>query len=54
MQTLQRLLELIKIEDQARLCVSRSEAQRCIKRAEEVRRQLWGSSQAIHFTTSHQ
>ncbi|AII43533.1 hypothetical protein KR100_09185 [Synechococcus sp. KORDI-100] len=54
MKTLQQLLELIEIEDQARLCVSRSEAQRCIKRAEEVRQQLWGSPQAIHFTTSHQ
>ena len=54
MKTLQQLLELIQIEDQARQCVSRSEAQRCIQRAEEVRQKLWGSSQAIHFTTSHQ
>ena len=53
MKTLQQLLELIKIEDQARLCVSRSEAQRCIKRAEEVRQQLWGSPQAVYFTTSN-
>ena len=54
MRTLQQLLELIQIEDQARQCISRSDAQRCIKRAEEVRQQLWGSPQAIHFTTSHQ
>ncbi len=53
MKTLQQLLELMQIEERARICLSREEAQRCIKRAEEVRQQLWGSPQAVYFTTSN-
>ena len=53
MKTLHQLLELMQIEERARVCLSRDEAQRCIQRAEKVRQQLWGSPLAVHFTTSH-
>ena len=43
-QTVQRLVRLMSLEDRARRCRSRSEAQACIRRAEATKQKLWGHS----------
>ncbi|MEC8441865.1 MAG: hypothetical protein VXZ59_06080 [Cyanobacteriota bacterium] len=52
MDTLHLLIELMAIEERARTCHSRAEAQRCIRKAEQVRSDLWGSKQAVRFSSS--
>ncbi len=52
MDTLHQLIELMTIEEKARTCHSRSEAQRCIRKAEQVRHALWGNKQAVRFSSS--
>jgi len=50
--TLNELLALMAVEEQARTSHSRAEAQRCIHEAEQRRRNLWGTKQAVHFSSS--
>ena len=52
MDTLHQLIELMTIEEKARTCHSRAEAQRCIHEAEQRRRNLWGTKQAVRFSSS--
>ena len=52
MSTLNELLALMAVEEQARTCHSRDEAQRCIHEAEQRRRNLWGTKQAVRFSSS--
>ena len=49
MSTLNELLALMAVEEQARTCHSRAEAQRCIQEAEQRRRNLWGTQQAVRL-----
>jgi len=51
MNTLQELLSLMRIEEKARTCSSRTEAQQCIRRAEQARKHLWGTNEAMHFSS---
>ena len=51
-ETLRRLISLFSIEEKARNCRSRKEAQRCIRRADETKQALWGSTEVTmdgHF-----
>ena len=51
-RTVQRLVRLMSLEERARSCRSRTEAQACIRRAEATKQKLWGhSEQAVeaHF-----
>ena len=50
MNTLNELLALMAVEEKARTCHSRAEAQRCINEAEQRRRNLWGTKQAVRFS----
>ncbi|MEB3158355.1 MAG: hypothetical protein VKK03_02715 [Synechococcus sp.] len=43
-QTLNRLVSLLSLEDRARNCRSRREAQDCIVRADATKRALWGTT----------
>ena len=52
LNTLHELLALMAVEEKARICQSRAEAQRCIHEAEQRRRNLWGTKQAIRFSSS--
>ena len=54
MKTLKRLMELmaVDVEEQARTCNSRDKAQRCIHEAEQQRRNLLGTKQAVRFSSS--
>ena len=52
LNTLHELLALMAVEEKARTCQSRAEAQRCIHEAEQRRRNLWGTKQAIRFSSS--
>ena len=40
MRKLQKLVRLMQIEEQARTCLSREDAQRCIQRAEALKNDL--------------
>ena len=51
MDTLNELLALMAVEEKARTCHSRAEAQRCINEAERRRRNLWGTKQAMRFSS---
>ena len=51
-ETLRSLVSLLAIEDRARNCRSRKEAQTCIRRADETKQALWGSTEVTmdgHF-----
>jgi hypothetical protein len=52
LNTLHELLALMAVEEKARTCQSRAEAQRCIHEAEQRRRNLWGTKQAVRFSSS--
>ena len=45
MATVHQLVELFQIEEQARSCRSRAEAQRCIREADAAKRALWGTTE---------
>ena len=49
MKKIHQLLKLMQIEENARTCTTRSEAQACIRRAEEIRHELWGNSMTMRF-----
>lgn len=51
MNTLQKLLSLMTIEEKARTCRNRTEAQQWIRRAELARKHLWGTTEALHFSS---
>ena len=51
MSSLNELLALMA-EEQARTCHSSAEAQRCIHEAEQRRRNLWGTQQAVRVSSS--
>lgn len=51
MNTLQELLSLMTIEEKARTCRSRAEAQLCIRHAEQARQKLWGTSEPLRFSS---
>ena len=51
MNTLNELLALMAVEEKARTCHSRAEAQRCINEAEQLQRNLWGTKQAVRFSS---
>ncbi len=46
MTTVHKLVELFQIEEQARYCRSRDEAQQCIRKADAAKRALWGTTEA--------
>ncbi|MGC6482012.1 MAG: hypothetical protein ACON4T_00370 [Synechococcus sp.] len=51
-RTVQRLVRLMSLEEKARLCKTRADAQACIRRAEATKQKLWGQTdQALnaHF-----
>ena len=52
LNTLHELLALMAVEEKARICQSHAEAQRCIHEAEQRRRNLWGTKQAVRFSSS--
>ena len=52
LNTLHELLALMAVEEKARICQSRAEAQLCIHEAEQLRRNLWGTKQAVRFSSS--
>ena len=41
LSTLEELLALMRIEEKARTCSNRTEAQQAIRRAEQARKHLW-------------
>ena len=43
--TLDRLVGLMSLEERARNCRSRSEAQECIRKADATKRELWGTTE---------
>ena len=51
MKTVHQLLKLMQIEEKARTCTTRSEAQVCIRRAEQIRQELWGGSRGMRMTS---
>ena len=51
MRKVHQLLKLMQIEENARTCTTRSEAQACIRRAEQIRQELWGSRMSAGFTS---
>ena len=51
-RTVRRLVRLMSLEERARLCKTREDAQACIRRAEATKQKLWGQTdQALdsHF-----
>ena len=49
-RTLRRLVRLMSLEERARLCETRADAQACIRRAEATKQKLWGqANQALDF-----
>ena len=50
LNTLHELLTLKSVDEKARTCHSHFEAQRCIYEAEQRRRNLWGTKQAVSFS----
>ena len=51
-RTVRRLVRLMSLEERARLCKTRADAQACIRRAEATKQKLWGQTdQALdsHF-----
>lgn len=46
MSTVHKLVELFQLEEQARSCTSRAEAQQCIRKADAAKRALWGTTEA--------
>ena len=43
-RTVQRLVRLMSLEERARLCKTRADAQACIRRAEATKQKLWGQT----------
>jgi|TARA_B100002052_G_C15876091_1_gene597054 hypothetical protein len=48
MTTIERLINLMQLEEKARTCRSRHEAQQTIRAAERAREELWGNRKAVH------
>ena len=42
---LTQLVELMQLEERARVCITRGEAKACIRQADAAKRQLWGSTE---------
>lgn len=42
---LTQLVELMQLEERARVCMTRGEAKACIRKADAAKRQLWGSTE---------
>lgn len=51
MKTIHALVDLLRTEEQARTCLTRKDAQECIRHAEQMRRELWGASRPMSFET---
>lgn len=51
MRKVHQWIKLMQIEESARTCTTRSEAQACIRRADEIRQELWGKTMAVRFTS---
>ena len=52
MKTIHALVNLLRTEEQARTCLTRKDAQECIRLAEEMRREIWGPSRPMSFVSS--
>ena len=49
MKTIHALVDLLRTEEQARTCLTRKDAQECIRHAEQMRRQIWGPHRPMSF-----
>tara|TARA_B100001939_G_scaffold188652_1_gene162492 strand:+ start:37 stop:189 length:153 start_codon:yes stop_codon:yes gene_type:complete len=45
MTQVQQLIQILKLEEEARHCTNRAEAQRLIRQGDEAKQRLWGDTE---------